>query len=168
MENRGRRSLESRFETTEPPVLRRKMRFWTERPSAACSRPRFWAPNAPRRSGRSPATALSPRNIGHPSPIGQEQAPKPDRLLVCCPRNSWGLDLAILVSSRSRSVLAVHVVRLCSVRSLGLTRMAISSAQDDIGVAGIRLRRTPCSPPAMRSGHDSERIEQVPVTFASS
>ena len=75
VENRGRRSLESRFETTEPPVLRRKMRFWTERPSAACSRPRFWAPNAPRRSGRSPATALLPQDLAHPSLIGRGACP---------------------------------------------------------------------------------------------
>jgi hypothetical protein len=52
-------------------------------------------------------------------------------------RYSLGLDLAILASSRSRSVLGVHTVRLCSVRSLDFAKMAISYAQISTGFATL-------------------------------
>jgi len=55
--------------------------------SDASPRPWFWAlgaymPLASRQSVRSPATALSPQSLAHPSSIGRGLAPRSDRLLT--------------------------------------------------------------------------------------
>ena len=92
-------SLESRFEASETRVLPRKMPGEPERPSAACSGPEFRAPGELRQGvrqsrapGQNPVLALLPQFPAHscalhPGPLGREQAPKSDRLLVSCPRS---------------------------------------------------------------------------------
>ena len=71
-----------RFEATEEPESGRKTPEWTESPSDAGFWPWFWAPKGLLRSVRSPATAFPHQALGHPSPIGQNPAPKSDRLLA--------------------------------------------------------------------------------------
>jgi hypothetical protein len=56
---------------------------------------------------------------------------------VLYPKNNQGLDLGLLASSRSCSVLAVHTVRLRSVRSLDFAKRPISGAQNNMGFASL-------------------------------